>query len=190
MIIAGGGRRVFRLSSKVTRIIVGEGAEVSLIDTIKRHPLGARCMKVTWLLQKLEDSALVAKAEQELSQNTMTNTSNVLLMQPLPVIPSQAHNWLLSQQEHYEDSFQSAWVPVSAPTISWNPLKVAKNIRSEILGKNRPELLGSPQAFTVNGSRRPIEHAGIDHERAFPADSQVVHFDDGFPLSDRRGKHS
>lgn len=185
MILVGGGRRVFRLSSKATRIIVGEGAEPSLVDSIKRHPFGARCMKVTWLLYKLKCSAAGAVAGQEAPPKTCApDICSVLPAEAVLGAPSraQAHNWLLSQQDHYEDSFQSSWAPGLAPSVSWNPLRAARNSQSEFSQNPRGELT---QAFTANFSRRslePVRTAAFNGKR-FPADSQVVHFDDGVPYS-------
>lgn len=53
MIMAGGGRRHFVLSMSVTKVFLGPEANEKLIVDVCKHPCGAKCVMVEWLVKTL-----------------------------------------------------------------------------------------------------------------------------------------
>ena len=53
MIMAGGGRRHFVLTMSVTKVFLGPEANERLILDVCKHPCGAKCVMVEWLVKTL-----------------------------------------------------------------------------------------------------------------------------------------
>ena len=53
LVLAGGGARHFVLTTSVTKILLGPEASERLISEAFKHPCGAACVKVEWLVETL-----------------------------------------------------------------------------------------------------------------------------------------